>query len=88
MVLKTCVGRVCTHPWEKLHPDGSVRSLNQALSHHFDNFYLEQPTMWFKDCPTGYFAEIENQDSVKTFGTRFQAQGAGLNWDRHWEHFR
>lgn len=88
MVLKTCVGRTCTHPWEKLHPDGSVRNLKQALGHHFDDFYREQPAMWFTDCPSGYFAEVENQDPVTAFvGGGLQVQKPGFNWDNHWQYF-
>lgn len=89
MVLKTCVGRVCTHPWENLHSDGSVRSLKHALHHRFDEFYSEQPAMWFTSCPSGYFEDVESQEPVKTFavGGGLHIQGSGMNWDNHWQHF-
>ncbi|KAI4601673.1 hypothetical protein KJ359_011804 [Pestalotiopsis sp. 9143b] len=67
MVLKTCKDQACTRPWEVLHPDGSVRSLSQALQKLFDSFYDDQPQMWFSDCPLGYFAGVENQEPVGVF---------------------
>lgn len=87
MVLKTCVGGICTHPWESLHPDGSVQTLKQALHHRFDEFYSEQPAMWFTSCPSGYFADMESQDPVKTFAGELQVQDSGMNWNNHWQHF-
>lgn len=85
MVLKTCKDRVCTHPWEVLHPEDSVRSLKHALQERFDVFYDHQPRMWFSECPTGYFAEVESQEPVSTFGPGLQKQG--FDWVNHWQHF-
>jgi hypothetical protein len=85
MVLKTCKNRVCTHPWEVLHPGGSVYSLKHALNERFDAFYGEQPQMWFSECPLGYFAEVENQEPVSTFGPGLRKQG--FDWANHWHYF-
>lgn len=67
MVLKTCKDRTCTHPWEVLHPDGSIQSLAEALNSQYDEFYSGQPVMWFSDCPRGYLLTGENQDPVSVF---------------------
>ncbi|KAH8660574.1 alkaline-phosphatase-like protein [Xylariales sp. PMI_506] len=87
MVLKTCKGRTCTHPWETLHPDGHVDSLKHALNPRFDRFYSEQPTMWFSECPMAYIAENENQQPVNRYSEELRIQGAGFDWGRHWQHF-
>ncbi|KAF7557311.1 hypothetical protein G7Z17_g832 [Cylindrodendrum hubeiense] len=87
MVLKTCKNRVCTHPWESLHPDGNIQSLKQALNERFDEFYDGQPQMWFSDCPLGYFFEVENQDPVQTFAETPKLQKQGFDWVNHWQHF-
>ena len=39
MVLKTCRGRQCTHPWETLFPHGDVKILSDALDHRYDAFF-------------------------------------------------
>lgn len=87
MVLKTCKDRLCTYPWESLHPDGSVRSLKQALNGRFDEFYSNQPQMWFSDCSLGYFMEAENQDPVRAFETTPKLQKQAYDWVNHWHHF-
>lgn len=86
MVLKTCQDRACTYPWESLHPDGSVQSLKQSLNGRFDEFYSNQPQMWFSDCSLGYFMEAENQDPVSAFETP-KLQKQGFDWVNHWYHF-
>jgi N-acetylglucosamine-6-sulfatase len=75
MVLKTCKGRSCTHPWEVLHPktnisssSSKVHSLAQALQSKYDTFYAKQPKMWFQGCPLGYLADWESQEAVRAYG--------------------
>lgn len=87
MVLKTCKGRVCTHPWETLHPGGHINSLKHALNPQFDRFYSQQPVMWFSDCPMAYIAESENQQPVKEYAEELTIQKAVFDWGRHWQHF-
>ncbi|KPM35927.1 Arylsulfatase [Neonectria ditissima] len=67
MVLKTCKDRVCTHPWNTLHPNGDVQTLKQALDEKYDKFYANQPQMWFAECSLGYFADMENQEPQLEF---------------------
>lgn len=60
MVLKTCVGRQCTHPWNSLFPSGGVHSLMDALEPEFDDFFREEVSrVKFDRCEKGYIAESE-----------------------------
>lgn len=70
MVLKSCKQDSCRDPWKALHPDGSVRHLQDALSPQFDAFYDEQPRVQFTGCELGYLLDVEgpqdvNQDTGK-----------------------
>ncbi|KAJ3043617.1 hypothetical protein HDV00_004718 [Rhizophlyctis rosea] len=38
-VLHDCTGETCRKPWRKIHPDGSVKSLADALDRELDTFY-------------------------------------------------
>jgi len=60
MVLKTCKGRQCTHPWEQLHPTRDVSSLRDALAPRFDAFYAhEVARVAFDQCEQAYVLESE-----------------------------
>ena len=60
MVLKTCEGRQCTHPWEYLHPKGDVLDLHDALHRTYDEFYEEQmQRVEYGKCEKGYILESE-----------------------------
>ena len=60
MVLKTCEGRQCTHPWESLFPSGEVRSLYDALDSNFDDFFKQRvERVQFEKCEKGYIPESE-----------------------------
>jgi N-acetylglucosamine-6-sulfatase len=60
MVLKTCSGRQCTHPWENLFPDGEVRSLADALDKRYHDFFATRmERVQFDKCEKGYIAESE-----------------------------
>lgn len=60
MVLKTCVGRQCTHPWESLFPLGEVFSLSQALNPKYDDFFEERvERVRYSKCERGYIADSE-----------------------------
>ncbi|KKA31221.1 hypothetical protein TD95_000787 [Thielaviopsis punctulata] len=79
LVLKTCVGHVCTQPWDALHPHGNVRSLKDALSKRFDAFYAAQPKVAYEYCAPGYILSAE--------GPQFSSQDLlyrdGVEW-HHW----
>ncbi|KAI4657014.1 uncharacterized protein J4E79_007629 [Alternaria viburni] len=60
LTLKRCKGRVCTRPWEKLHPEGNVRNLKDAMHERYDVFYLEkQKKVSFDECALGQILEVE-----------------------------
>ena len=60
MVLKTCKGRQCTHPWEELHPDGDVEDLHDAMEEKYDEFYEHKmERVVFDQCEKGYILESE-----------------------------
>lgn len=68
MVLKSCKGRTCTHPWSVVHPAGDVTSLGEALREEFDDFYqTQQNKVVFDKCEKGYFPESEGPMSVRPF---------------------
>lgn len=70
LVLKTCKTRSCIHPWETLHPDGSVLNLHDALDEKFDSFYVnEVDRIAFTRCEQGYILESEGPSEVRGFGT-------------------
>jgi N-acetylglucosamine-6-sulfatase len=60
LTLKRCKGRACTRPWEKLHPDGSVRNLKDAMDAKYDAFYAErQYPVTFSECALGQVLATE-----------------------------
>ena len=60
LTLKRCKGRVCTRPWEKLHPEGNVRNLKDAMDGRYDVFYLEkQKKVTFEECAKGQILSVE-----------------------------
>lgn len=78
-VLKSCKGKVCVKPWETLHPEGDVHTLQDALSSSFDSFYEnEQTRVSFTSCEPGYIISAE--------GPQFDQDGLlfrdGLSWDQ------
>ncbi|EME40308.1 hypothetical protein DOTSEDRAFT_66113 [Dothistroma septosporum NZE10] len=68
MVLKTCKGRECTHPWEVLHPKGDVHDLHDAVNPQYDHFYEhEQQRVKFDRCEKGYNLESEGPLRVQPY---------------------
>lgn len=59
MVLKTCKGDVCVHPWKVMFPDGSVSSLKDAMDHKYDQFFTSIPKIDFAGCAQGYIRALE-----------------------------
>ncbi|KAF3033334.1 hypothetical protein E8E11_003431 [Didymella keratinophila] len=60
LTLKRCKGRTCTRPWEKLHPDGSVKNLKEALDSKYDAFYEQhQHPVTFSECGLGQVLSLE-----------------------------
>lgn len=67
MVLKSCVGDECTHPWLQLHPEGNVRTLQDALDSRYDSFYAAQPKVSFSACKLGYLVEYEGPQTAMKY---------------------
>jgi hypothetical protein len=60
LTLKRCKGRVCTRPWEKLHPKGNVLNLKDAMDERYDEFYLNhQHPVTFSECALGQVLSTE-----------------------------
>ncbi|KAI0738200.1 alkaline-phosphatase-like protein [Daedaleopsis nitida] len=50
LAAKSCEQDGCRAPWSILHPDGSVRTLKDALASKYDAFYASLPEVHFKTC--------------------------------------
>jgi N-acetylglucosamine-6-sulfatase len=60
LTLKRCKGRACTKPWGKLHPQGDVKNLKDAMHSRFDTFYeKEQKKVTFDECVKGQILSVE-----------------------------
>ncbi|KAJ5606005.1 hypothetical protein N7510_008786 [Penicillium lagena] len=75
MVLKSCVGIECTHPWLQIHPQGEVETLNNALNPKYDRFYESQPKVAFSACKLGYLIEHEGPQSVMKYSEDWNELG-------------
>lgn len=68
VVLKSCKGTQCVHPWNTLHPAGDVATLTDSLNLRYDGFYRAQPKVAFTKCELGYIRESEGPQDVVPFG--------------------
>ena len=60
LVLKTCKGKQCTHPWTFLFPHNNVRSLKDALDTDYDEYFADHVAkVMFDRCEKGYISESE-----------------------------
>ncbi|KAL3441786.1 alkaline-phosphatase-like protein [Aspergillus insuetus] len=59
LVLKSCGGSTCIEPWKQLHPDGSVRTLRDALKPKYDVFYAGLPKVEYDFCVRGHVVAAE-----------------------------
>lgn len=59
LVLKTCRGETCAHPWPALFPGGAVGELADALDAKYDAFFAGLPRVRFDECALGYQARRE-----------------------------
>ncbi|KAH0843107.1 hypothetical protein FOPE_08396 [Fonsecaea pedrosoi] len=73
MVLKSCKGIECTHPWKILHPDGNVNNLVDALNTEYDEFYAGQPKVGFEKCSLGYLIQSEGPQTPNYYGANMAA---------------
>lgn len=54
LLLKTCIGDSCRAPWTVLHPDGTVKTLAEALDPRYDLYYSSLPSVHYEACATVY----------------------------------
>lgn len=62
LVLKTCQGDTCVHPWAALQPNDDVDSLQDALLPKYDKFYTSvhaNNPVSYTECRGGYFKNVE-----------------------------
>lgn len=59
LVLKSCKGDTCIHPWKSLHADGAVSSFRDALHLIYDEFYQSQHKVSFSRCELGQILDAE-----------------------------
>lgn len=76
LVLKSCQGITCVKPWEVLHPEGDVQSLQDALNKKFDDFYSQQVKVSYDRCESGYIVDAEGPQVPLTYRD-------GIAW-HHW----
>ena len=70
LTLKHCKGRACSRPWEKLHPQGDVKSLSDAMRDEFDDFYYnQQPAVSISSCALGQLLDQEGALEPGLFGS-------------------
>ncbi|KAM3084215.1 hypothetical protein ACMFMG_001680 [Clarireedia jacksonii] len=69
MVTKSCKGHTCIKPWSVIHPDGDVKTLDDALSPRFDMFYTEELADRVKltKCELGYIVDSEGPQDAAVF---------------------
>ncbi|KAM5383372.1 hypothetical protein ACJZ2D_002065 [Fusarium nematophilum] len=79
LILKSCSGRICTHRWEVLHPEGNIANLEGAMATNFDDFYDRRPKISFSGCGLGYFPALEGPQDAHTFGD--SASGHRPRWE-------
>ncbi|KAJ5825997.1 arylsulfatase [Penicillium riverlandense] len=80
LVMKSCTGSTCRRPWQVLHPEGDVHTLEDALNAQFDHFYeVEQQRVEYNYCWNGYLPEAEGP----MWDTHGLVYRGGLRWD-HW----
>ncbi len=77
-MLKSCKGETCSRPWEALHPQGNVLTLQDALSAKFDSFYTQQTRVRYDHCELGYIPEAEGPQFEKD-GLIYRQEPSGMN---------
>lgn len=88
VVLKTCKGDSCIHPWSALHPSSSSSSpsatptsLLNALDPEYDTFYTSHPKVGFSSCELGYIPSAEGNVDHIDFGGLGFGGNAGVDWE-------
>ena len=59
LVLKTCKGEICRHPWSEILPRTNVKLLTQAMDSQYDNYFSQLPKVSYSVCEGGYILSSE-----------------------------
>lgn len=62
LVLKTCKGETCVHPYSAMFPDGKMTTLNEAMNKKYDDFFKNLPKVRFDHCMLGYQSRLEKPE--------------------------
>ena len=84
LVLKSCKGKTCTHPWEALHPDGNVKNFAEAMNCKYDEFYSNQPKVSFDECSFGYIIDIEGPQNHNEYRMSRGVRTRQMQQDDDW----
>ncbi|KAH8883341.1 arylsulfatase precursor [Thozetella sp. PMI_491] len=85
MTLKSCSGKVCTRPWDTLHPVGNVKNIKDAMASKYDQFYTSQPKVSFTACSAGNILAYEGVLYPGIFGTNASDEKAQYVREATWE---
>ncbi|KAJ6786545.1 hypothetical protein PWT90_07546 [Aphanocladium album] len=84
LTLKNCKGAVCRDPWGSVFPgQAKVRSLADAMSNSYDQFFASQPKVSFSACQPGYLPNFEGAYGPKTF----VGQNGQIVHEARWEDY-
>jgi len=73
MVLKSCSGNSCIHPWKVLFPGEEVTTLKQALDGKYDAFFemsSRDAPVSFDRCIWGHINEFEGVQEPVVYNER------------------
>lgn len=84
MVQKSCKEQACYDPWRSLHPGGEVRSLADALSPEYDEFYAGQTKVRYNYCSRGFLLDAEGPQEYDVYGDDEQTVQRLMRFDRDW----
>ena len=62
LVLKTCKGESCVHPYGAMFPGGKIVTLQQAMDRKYDDYFANLPKVRFDHCMLGYQSRLEKPE--------------------------
>jgi N-acetylglucosamine-6-sulfatase len=67
MVMKSCTGDECRHPYASIFPSGEATTLGQSMAEQFDSFFSNQPNVKWDECTLGYIKELEGPINANVY---------------------
>ncbi|KAK2612612.1 hypothetical protein QQS21_001384 [Conoideocrella luteorostrata] len=83
LTLKSCKGKACRKPWQKLFPKGDVYNLEDALDTKYDDFFFkQQEKVTFSECGLGYITAYEGalEPIIYDDGKQFISRNNWEDW--------